>query len=79
MLREPRELSQGEFTTAEGLRGARATFEHERDGRALRQTYYFFGKGARKFVVTCSALAGSGERLDPVFEASMKTFRFDGD
>jgi hypothetical protein len=71
-------LSQDEFNTSGDLRGARAVGENELNGMVLRQTYYFFAKGDTKFVVTCSAQADGGDKLDRVFEASMKTFRFDG-
>src|SRR5262249_42430659 len=46
--------------------------------KLLRQNFYFFDKGKTKFVVTCTALAEGGEKLDPVFEGSRKTFRFGG-
>jgi hypothetical protein len=71
-------LQRDDFRTAEGLEGARLIAENTQNGKRLRQTFYLFGKGDRKFVVTCSALAEGGDELDPVFEASMKTFRFDG-
>ncbi len=70
-------LQQSDFKTTEGLAGARFTFENQQNGRMLRQTSYFFANGDRKFVVTCTALADGGDRLDAVFESSMKTFRFE--
>jgi len=33
--------------------------------------------GGTKFTITCTALAEGGEKLDPIFETCMKTFRFD--
>jgi hypothetical protein len=70
-------LKQDGFTTTDGLQGARMVVEDEQGGRMLRQSFYFFSRGETKFVVTCSALAESGDELAPVFEATMKTFRFD--
>jgi hypothetical protein len=71
-------LRREEFEAAGGLPGARVVSENEVNGRALRQTYYFFARGDTKFVITCTALAEGGDKLDPVFEASLRTFRFDG-
>jgi hypothetical protein len=70
-------VKQDAFKTAAGLEGGRLFVENEQGGKLLRQIFYFFGKGDTKYVLTCTALAEGGDRLDPVFEASMKTFRFD--
>jgi len=68
-------LSRGVFTTTSGQAGVRIVFESEINGRALRQTQFFFdGKDGRKLVVTCTTLAPGGEELDSVFEKSLKTF-----
>src|SRR5439155_16416633 len=64
-----------EFITAAGIECLRVKFENEQNGFTFRQTQYFFANGNSKLVVTCTALAKGGESLDPVFEASMKTFR----
>jgi hypothetical protein len=68
---------QGDFKTTSGLRGARLVTESEQGGRLLRQTFYIFGTADTKYVVTCSTLAEGGKTLDPLFERSMKTFRFE--
>lgn len=70
-------LKQESFVTAVGLPGARAIVEDEQNNRLLRQAFYFFSKKNTKFTITCSALAEEGDEFAPVFEASMKTFRFD--
>ncbi len=70
-------LKQDSFVTAAGLKGARVIVEDEQSNRLLSQTFYFFGKKKTKFIVTCSALAEQADEFAPVFEASMKTFRFD--
>jgi hypothetical protein len=75
VFKKGRLVKQEQFKTAAGLESARVIFEHEQQGKLLRQTFYFFDKGKTKFVVTCTALAEGGEKLDPVFEASLKTFR----
>ncbi|MHC4600358.1 MAG: hypothetical protein ACYS47_15280 [Planctomycetota bacterium] len=68
-------LKREDFRTADGRPAIRTITETVQHTRRLRQTAYFFGKGKRKYVVTCSALADGGEALDEVFESSMKTFR----
>lgn len=77
MTQNFRLVRQEAFKTAEGLEGGRLIGENDQQGRRLRQTSYFFARGGTKYVVTCSALAEGGEQFDPVFEATMKTFRFD--
>jgi len=66
-----------DFKTTAGEQGARLVTESENQGRLLRQTFYFFGKRDTKFVITCSTLAEGGDKLDSVFETSIKTFRFE--
>jgi hypothetical protein len=70
-------VQQEDFKTMAGEQGSRVVTECEQNGTALRQTFYFFSKGDTKFVVTCTTLAEGGDKLDSVFETSMKTFRFD--
>jgi hypothetical protein len=68
-------LKREDFQTEDGQAAVRVITEMEHYGRRLRQTFYFFGKGKRKYTSTCSALAEEGEALDGIFEKSMKTFR----
>ena len=70
-------VKQDDFKTSAGLQGARLIAESEQNDMLLRQTFYFFGTADTKYVITCSTLAEGGEKLDPVFEKSMKTFRFE--
>ena len=74
-LSEFKKVSQGPFKTTAGMAGIRAvTTSHQRD-RDIRQVFYFFpGKGNVKYVVTASALAADGEKLDSAFDGSLKTF-----
>jgi len=69
-------LKQDKFKTANGLDCIRLITENQQGASKLRQTCFLFDNGAKKYVITCSALAEGGEKLDPVFEASMKTFKF---
>jgi len=60
-----------------GCKLARLMVEDEQNNQLLRQTFYIFSKKNTKFTVTCSALAEEGDKFAPIFEASMKTFRFE--
>jgi hypothetical protein len=70
-------LKQDEFKTDSGLTAGRLITENEQRGVLLRQTFYFFSRDNKKFVITCTSLAEGGEKMDKVFEASVKTFRFE--
>jgi hypothetical protein len=76
-LKQVRLLKEDQFTTAKGMQAPRMVIEHDFNGKPLHQTFYMFSNGATKFVITCSALAQDGDRLAPVFESAMRTFRFD--
>lgn len=77
VLASPRILKRDDFQTADLSSASRVVIEDEQQGRALRQTFYFFDGGRRKYVATCSTLADGADALDATFEASMKTFRVD--
>ena len=70
-------IEQVEFKTTAGLPGRRLVIESEQNDKLLRFSFYFFGTGGMKYVVTCTALAYGGEKLDTVFAESMKTFRIE--
>lgn len=70
-------VDQGEFKTAGGLQGVKMIVQDEQGNKQLRQTFYFFESGNTKYVVTASALADGGEKLDPVFDKCLKSFRFE--
>ena len=73
-----KELGSREFKTTSGAKSTRLIIQSNQNGTQLRQTFYFFaGKGDKKFVVTCSALASGGEKFDEVFETTLKTFVLD--
>jgi len=70
-----RVLKEDVFTAESGLQGMRLTVQDPASG--IRQTFYFFPKGQAKIVVNCVAPAGRHEELAAVFEAALKTMRFD--
>ena len=75
LFKDFKKLSESEFKTDSGLKGTKLITQADQQGRSLRQTFFFFeGKPGKKLVITCSALADKGSKLDPLFEASMKTF-----
>lgn len=76
-MAEFRILKQEAFRTTDGLPGIRVITEVKQGGRSHRQTHYYFGKGVKKYVVVCTTRSERGEELDPIFEASMKTFRLE--
>jgi hypothetical protein len=68
-------VKREDFQTDDGLAAVRLVCEDTQQGKRLRQTFCFFGNSNRKYVVTCTALADGGEKLDELFVQSMKTFR----
>jgi hypothetical protein len=70
-------LSQEDFTPEASPPGVRIVAENVQSGRVLRQRFYLFDAGTKKFVVTCTRLVGMGEELDATCEGSVKTLRFE--
>jgi len=69
-------LSRSVFTTMYAQSGVRVITESDQGASSIRQTFFFFdGKDGRKLIVTCTVLAIGGEKYDPVFEKSLKTFQ----
>lgn len=75
-LKNFKEVSETEVKTDGSAPCIRLVAEDEQNGKKLRQSFYCFelAKGKMR-VVTCSALAEGGEKLDSVFESAMKTLR----
>jgi hypothetical protein len=71
-------ISHQPFKTESGLESARVVAEAEQGEKMLRYVFYFFSRDDTKFVVTCTTLADGGEKLDPVLDSSLKSFRFEG-
>jgi hypothetical protein len=72
-----RVVRREEFQTADLAPASRVIVEDEQQGRRLRQSFYFFDGGRRKYVASCSTGVDGADALDASFEASMKTFRTD--
>jgi hypothetical protein len=68
-------LTREDFKTRDNEVAVKVVIENTQQGRNLRQTFFFLGSGNRKYVVTCTALADGGARLDAVFAKSVATFR----
>jgi hypothetical protein len=76
VFKELKELSETELKTADGASFIRLVIENKQDGKALRQSFYFFELAAgKKLIATCTVLADGGEKHDAAFEACLKTFR----
>lgn len=73
------ELGRDTFELDEGSPGVRVATENVQSGLALHQVFYFFDLGAKKLVITCSRLAGSGEEVDVMCDASVRTLRVEAD
>lgn len=59
------------FTTAKGVQGVKLIVK----AAELTQVYYLFpGKGAAKYVVTCTTPTSQAAQWMPQFDKSMKTF-----
>jgi len=70
-------VEREQFVTNDGARSIKLTVEGEHYQRLLRQYFYFFDGDEKKFIVTCSTLANSAKDFEPLFDASVKTFRID--
>jgi hypothetical protein len=68
-------IKREDIQTEDAQPGVKLVVQDQQMGKRLRQTFYFFSNGSRKYVATCSAPADGGEALDTLFETSMKTFR----
>lgn len=71
-----RVLSRESLTTEDGQPLIRLVIENEQLGFLLRQNMFFTGIPSKKYIITGTAWADSGDKLDGVFLQSVKTFRF---
>ncbi len=76
-IKKYRLIKQEPFKTTAGLKSTKMVIEGEQQDRLLRQTFYLFQAPTKIYVVTCTTLAAGGEKLDDLFETSMKSFRFE--
>jgi hypothetical protein len=73
-----KKISQAPFKTDAGQSGVKLVTTSEQHKMILRQTFYFLdGPAGKKLVFTCSCLSEGGEKLDPAFEASIKTVKLE--
>jgi hypothetical protein len=72
-----RVVKEQEFKTAAGLPGVRLITEDEQKDKLLRQTFFIFSAADIIYVATASTVSEGGEKLDPIFEACLKSFRFE--
>jgi len=70
-------VEREEFITNDEVRSIKLTVDGEHYQRLLRQYFYFFNAGEKKYIVTCSALAENAEKYEPLFDTSVKTFRIE--
>lgn len=70
--------SDAVFSTASGLAGHRLIAAKTEDGETQRQNVFVFSGGAKKYVVTGTAMGEEASKLDPLFEESLKTFEVVG-
>lgn len=73
------EISRDTFELDEGSPGVRVATENVQSSLALHQIFYFFDLGSKKLVITCTRLSESGEEVDAVCDASVRTFRIEAD
>jgi len=70
-----KQIKRNIFVTNTGLKIEKVITSSLQQNMPLRQTFYFLpGINGKYFVVTCSTLASTGDKLDAVFDESMKTF-----
>ena len=71
-------LDQSEFITTSGLSGIKVTYQTEFKGYLIRSMQYYFElKGGRKIIATFTGMVAEKEKLDPILDRSMKTFRIE--
>lgn len=68
------EVKEDTFQTASGMSAYRLVTENTQQGKGLRQTFFMFEKGSRKFVMTFSSLAEDGDKHDEEALSTAKTF-----
>ena len=70
-------IKREKFLTNSKILGEKIVTNSLQSNKLLRQTFYIFLGSKGKFLVfTCSCLAENGEKLDTVFEESLKTFDY---
>jgi len=69
-------LNRSSFTTDSGIVGESITYRCTMGSIQVRQKMYVFPdrRGRSVIIVSCTAPSVNGERYDPIFDASVKTF-----
>jgi len=70
-------IDQTPFTIRTGqINGIKITTEATQMGRRFKQTCYVFEHNKMKYVVTCCAAAQDADKMEPVFEHMVESFKF---
>jgi hypothetical protein len=64
------------FKTRDGLAGKVIRAADNLENRQLYQVFYIFENNRKKYLVTCTALEKDSKIFGPLFEKSVKTFKF---
>jgi hypothetical protein len=71
-------VGQSDVTLDNGERAVKVVITDEQLNHKLRQIFYFTkGHAGRMVVITCTTAADLGDRFDPLFELSAKTFKLE--
>lgn len=68
-------IKRENFQTYEGKDATFFVTQNRQHGKELRQSFFCFGNGNKKYAVTCTALKQGGTALDELFLKSMQTFQ----
>ncbi|MCL2444092.1 MAG: hypothetical protein FWD13_11615 [Treponema sp.] len=71
-------LNRSTFTTDSGIVGETITYRCTMGSIQVRQKMYVFPnrRGTSVMIISCTAPSVNGERYDPIFDASVKTFNW---
>jgi len=71
-----KELGEKNLKTDSGADMIALVIQREDNDKMVRQTFYFLDLNAeKKIVATCTALTDGGDKLDGLFETSLKSYR----
>lgn len=70
-------LERVQFVTGDKLRGIKLAVDVMPDQRFERQYLYFFEGDVKKYTVICSALPENAEVFEPLYDATVKTFKIE--
>lgn len=67
-------VSVNTFKTDSKASASKLVTENTQQGKKLYQIFYFFDGGSKKFVTTCTQLAGDNKAIEAACDSSMNTF-----